>query len=75
MGYRFKGTRWEEVNDLSRRAYIANSYRVLLTRARQGLVVFVPYGDCEDETRNPKWYDAIYEFLLRCGFMPVLKQT
>lgn len=74
MPFKFKGTRWEQVNDDSRGAYIANSYRVLLTRARQGLVVFVPYGDREDVTRKPEWYDEIYEFLLRCGFMPLISQ-
>lgn len=63
----FKGTRWQAVNDGARKKYIANSYRVLLTRARQGLVVFVPNGDEEDATRTPAVYDAIYEFLRDCG--------
>lgn len=64
----FKGTRWQAVNDEARKAYIANSYRVLLTRARQGLVVFVPEGSAEDETRPSDQYDAIYRYLLQCGF-------
>ncbi len=64
----FKGTRWQVVNDEARKAYIANSYRVLLTRARQGLVVFVPEGSAEDETRPSDQYDAIYRYLLQCGF-------
>lgn len=64
----FKGTRWQAVNDPSRKSFIANSYRVLLTRARQGMVVFVPLGSDADETRPHAVYDGIYEYLLRCGF-------
>lgn len=64
----FKGTRWQAVNDQTRQAYVANSYRVLLTRARQGLVVFVPEGSIEDHTRPPIAYDAIHSFLKLCGF-------
>ncbi|MEY4238064.1 MAG: hypothetical protein RL339_665 [Pseudomonadota bacterium] len=64
----FKGTRWQAVNDEARKAYIANSYRVLLTRARQGLVVFVPEGSVEDGTRPPDQYDAIFHYLVQCGF-------
>lgn len=64
----FKGTRWQAVNDSARQAFVANSYRVLLTRARQGLVVFVPEGSETDLTRPVFVYDQIFEFLLSCGF-------
>lgn len=64
----FKGTRWQAVNDEARRTYVANAYRVLLTRARQGMVVFVPQGSSEDATRAPMVYRAIYAFLKDCGF-------
>lgn len=64
----FRGSRWQSVNDPARRAYIANSYRVLLTRARQGLVVFVPEGSEIDHTRAPQDYDGVFQFLLSCGF-------
>jgi len=64
----FKGTKWQAVNDEARQRYIANSYRVLLTRARQGLVVFVPYGDKNDTTRPIRVYDDIFNFLGECGF-------
>ena len=49
--------------------YLVNSYRVLLTRARQGMVIFVPEGDDEenDPTRNHTFYDDIYNYLLLCG--------
>ena len=66
--HQFKGTRWQSVNDTARKSYIANSYRVLLTRARQGLVVFVPEGSLDDQTRPPDVYSAIYDFLKICGF-------
>ncbi|MCZ8324398.1 MAG: DUF2075 domain-containing protein [Sphingomonadaceae bacterium] len=68
----FKGTRWQAVNDETRKVYIANSYRVLLTRARQGLVVFLPEGSVEDATRPPAVYDAIYDFLRTCGFQELV---
>lgn len=64
----FKGTKWQAVNDETRQRYIANSYRVLLTRARQGLVVFVPSGDENDSTRPTQVYDGILTFLEGCGF-------
>jgi hypothetical protein len=69
--WRFKGSQWESINDAARRAYLANSYRVLLTRARQGLVVFVPHGSQNDLTRPPALYDGIYNFLVACGFVPL----
>ena len=66
--YRFRGTRWEAISDSARKSYLANSYRVLLTRARQGLIVFVPEGDRDDITRQCDWYDGIFSFLRECGF-------
>ncbi|MCZ8158889.1 MAG: DUF2075 domain-containing protein [Rhizobiaceae bacterium] len=63
----FSGTRWKNVNDRFRRAYRANAYRVLLTRARQGMVIYVPLGDPNDPTRLPEFYDGTYSFLRECG--------
>jgi hypothetical protein len=63
----FKGTAWQTINDVNRQRYVANSYRVLLTRARQGLVVFVPEGSAYDGTRPPRVYDEIASFLAACG--------
>lgn len=65
--HRFSGSRWQAVRDPARRRYLVNSYRVLLTRARQGCVVIVPAGTEEDPTRNPPFYDGTYDFLLKCG--------
>lgn len=65
--YRFRGATWQSVNEEVRRAYLANAYRVLLTRARQGMIIFAPKGACEDETRQPDFYDLTFEFLKACG--------
>ena len=67
--YSFKGTRWNKRNKLEQKRYLVNSYRVLLTRARQGMVIFVPHGvdEEEDATRNHQFYDEIYDYLLLCG--------
>lgn len=65
----FRGSQWQAVNDVERQSYIANSYRVLMTRARQGLVVFVPEGDRNDRTRPSQVYDEIFEFLRCSGFV------
>jgi DUF2075 family protein len=64
---RFRGTSWEAVNDRDKRSYIVNSYRVLLTRARQGMIIFVPRGDPDDPTRPPAAYDTIDAWLAACG--------
>lgn len=67
--YSFRGTRWNRRNKPEQKRYLLNSYRVLLTRARQGMILFVPKGvDPEvDETRNSEYYDNIYSYLLKCG--------
>ena len=61
----FKGSKWVSVKDLARAQYIKNSYRVLLTRARQGMVIFMPHGSPKDPTRDPDIYDATFSFLKR----------
>jgi hypothetical protein len=66
--FRFRGTRWESVLDGTRVSYLVNAYRVLLTRARQGMIVYVPTGDRRDITRLPAFYDSTFEFLIECGF-------
>jgi len=68
---RLRGTVWQKVNDNSARAYLINSYRVLLTRARQGIVLFVPSGDNEDSTRPKAPLDQTAEFLVSCGAVPL----
>lgn len=61
----FRGDRWVNVLNEDRRRYLINAYRVLLTRARQGMVIFVPPGSTHDHTRQPRFYDETYAYL--CG--------
>ena len=63
----FRGKKWENVRDSARRRYLLNAYRVLLTRARQGMVIVVPPGDPADPTRTPAFYDETYDYLSRLG--------
>lgn len=63
----FVGNRWTNVSSEERRLYLKNAYRVLLTRARQGMAIFVPDGSDDDKTRNREWYDGIYEYLKEIG--------
>ena len=65
--YCFKGSKWQHVNKLTDRDYLKNAYRVLLTRARQGLIIFVPYGDEEDYSRPNSYYDGTYNYLKSIG--------
>lgn len=68
----FKGSKWQRVNEPTRRLYLKNAYRVILTRARQGMVIVVPEGDPGDWTRPGRFYDGTFDFLKRCG-VPVLE--
>jgi hypothetical protein len=65
--HNFRGNRWERIKNLENQNYLRNAYRVLLTRARQGMVVFVPAGDTNDPTRSPEFYDPIFEYLREIG--------
>ena len=64
----FHGNHWQHIRKNMRQNYLKNAYRVLLTRARQGMVIVVPPGDSEDPTRNPLFYDATFEYLKDIGF-------
>ncbi|MDE3154326.1 MAG: DUF2075 domain-containing protein [Acidobacteriota bacterium] len=63
----FRGDSWIQVHKEDRRRYLLNAYRVLLTRARQGMVIFVPPGDKADRTRSPEYYDETYAYLSGLG--------
>lgn len=69
--YGFKGTRWQSINDRFRKLYLKNAYRVILTRARQGMVIFVPQGNDADPTRPKTFYDETYAFLKDCGLQDI----
>ena len=64
----FVGSKWQNINNPDRKLYLKNAYRVLLTRARQGMVIVVPKGDIEDATRLPEFYDETFEYLKSIGF-------
>jgi hypothetical protein len=64
----FCGSRWNRIKKLERQKYLKNAYRVLLTRARQGMVIVVPSGDSADPTRNSLYYDPTFEYLKEIGF-------
>lgn len=68
------GTQWQKINKEINKEYQINAYRVLLTRARQGMVIVVPNGDNSvppDETRKPEWYDGIYNYLKAIGLKEI----
>ena len=60
-------SRWNQIKNPERRSFRRNAYRVLLTRARQGMILFVPKGSRGDSTRDPREFDQTAEFLLSCG--------
>ena len=74
--YKFNGkNKWNPENNIENQKYMLNAYRVLLTRARQGIVICVPEGNCnlnsegfpEDGTRLPEFYDGAYKYFKAIG--------
>ncbi len=63
----FKGTKWQNINKEIDKSYLKNTYRVLLTRARQGMVIFIPEGCDSDKTRPNEFYDNTYKYLKELG--------
>lgn len=61
------GSRWLSINQEDKRRYLKNAYRVLLTRAREGFVIFVPHGDDSDTTRQCRFYDELWNYLNKVG--------
>lgn len=67
----FKGTKWQNINSDEGKLYLRNAYRVLMTRARQGMAIVVPHGDDEDWTRPTDLYDSTFDYLKSIG-IPLL---
>jgi hypothetical protein len=67
----FRGTKWQNVNSDQKRKYILNKYRVLLTRARQGIIICIPNGSNNDQTRPNYFYDGTYTYLKECGLKEI----
>ena len=65
--FKFRGAMWNHVNQEQRQKYLKNAYRVLLTRARQGLIIYVPEGSDEDPSRNREFYDRTFQYLKSTG--------
>ena len=67
----FEGANWKSINKEVDRSYLRNAYRVLMTRARQGLIIFIPHGDSLDQTRPNDLYESTYHFLSSCGIQSI----
>lgn len=63
----FKGSRWNKIRSKESQSYQINAYRVLMTRARQGMIICVPEGNPNDHTRLPEFYDGTYNYLKTIG--------
>lgn len=66
--FSFKGNKWQMIHNPERKKYLINAYRVLLTRARHGMVIVVPDGNQNDHTRRPEYYDSTFKYLMEIGF-------
>ena len=69
--YAFTGTSWKKVQSDDKKLYVKNAYRVLLTRARQGMIIFIPEGDNEDVTRQKSFYDGTYDYFRSIGITEI----
>lgn len=69
--YDFNGPKWQTIRDQDAIQYLKNTYRVLLTRARQGMIIFIPNGDENDLTRQQKFYDQTYRYLKEIGITEI----
>jgi len=65
--FSFVGSKWQNIHKEERKRYLINAYRVLLTRARQGMVIVVPEGNIEDPTRKSEYYDSTYDYIESIG--------
>ena len=63
----FSSSKWQKIRQKEAQSYQLNAYRVLMTRARQGMIICVPEGNPDDHTRQPVFYDGTYEYLKSIG--------
>jgi DUF2075 family protein len=63
----FVGNKWQNIHKEIRKKYLINAYRVLLTRARQGMIIVIPEGNIEDHTRQPEFYNSTFNYLMGLG--------
>jgi len=69
--YSFKGNKWQNIKKIEGKKYLLNAYRVLLTRARQGMVIVIPEGNDEDHSRLKVYYDDTYNYLKQLGIKEI----
>lgn len=69
--FSFRGSKWQRINQVEAQRYQLNAYRVLLTRARQGMAIVIPDGDVSDPTRDPDLYQQTYRYLQEIGVREV----
>ena len=69
--FKFRGTKWNHVNQEQRQHYLKNAYRVLMARARQGLIIYIPEGDEEDPSRLMEYYEGTYQYLKHVGIKEI----
>lgn len=67
----FRGKQWQAIHNEANQNYLRNAYRVLLTRARQGMVLFIPPGDSADSTRLPSFYEHTFSYFVEIGIPPL----
>ena len=67
----FSGTKWQNIHNENDKTYLQNAYRVLLTRARQGLIIYIPEGDDLDYTRPKELYDSTFNYFQSCGIQTI----
>ncbi len=70
--YKFSGKAWQNIRNKENMLYLKNTYRVLLTRARQGFIIFIPNGNEMDSTANPSFYDETYDYLKEIGLKEII---
>jgi Uncharacterized conserved protein (DUF2075) len=71
---KFRGNHWSKVGGDQDKQYLVNKYRVLRTRARRGMILWIPRGDANDRTLEPELFDATAEYLHRAG-IPALESA
>lgn len=69
--YQFRGSKWTNIKKEEIRRYQINAYRVILTRARRGMVIYVPVGSDEDHTRKSEFYSSTYDYFKQIGIKEI----
>ena len=64
---KFAGNAWENIEDDQEKTFLLNRYRILLSRAKNGMVIWVPPGDEFDKSTLPRFYNGVAEFMQNCG--------